>query len=622
MLKLGKFNYLIKTITFNRTISNLPFVFSKDVIKYPETSYSATSNESVGPSDSTILRINSMKHPQELLEFMKNVSRRDIEPFQLSNVLNQLMKLQRSGERNIHPSEFKKHAGFQNICKIMKYQASRMETNEVLICLKVLCYFGLPSESLFIQQLLHLLKDNINNLSLSNLVFLNFLLERFDKTPLIEALQIAIPMVFDMNMGLQMDHNNVTELADILYYISTSSVKISRKSMTNIITALTLHGSNIEMNDARSIIWSISALRRFHPGVEKLFENCIHILNEKLFEMSFEEMETTLSKLVERVHRGHFEFYHELFFNNCVQYVIQNDLGYMKASYILKKFNKIAFASCNLLEYIDKQIIDNHSLLSSSNPTGLITLASGFSNANYKTEHWEILKTLLHENPLLHNERVDIPWLRFAVEMFSVGFYSQILFEKIFSTKYLEAVLKREEHFLNHLHLLNLWQAINLLIPDYSGPQPEQRFIDDAMVICSAKDTSAFVDILADIFGGKEFIQTNVMTSYGHCLDYVISFDLNDNPIAMPCKIKNYDSLPKSQVNSTAIFFNGRKRFPLNYPGKFRGNFDLKQRTLQRLNINVVNITLQTLNSLEESEIHDYIEREIRQCLKQETNVS
>lgn len=166
------------------------------------------------------------------------------------------------------------------------------------------------------------------------------------------------------------------------------------------------------------------------------------------------------------------------------------------------------------------------------------------------------------------------------------------------------------------IQLLTLWQGVKLLLPDYDGPLPEQRFIDDAIIANFSRSVNeGFYQTLADIFGGRQFIQTNVASSYGHCLDFVISFDNQGNPITMPCKIKAYDDLPKSQVRSVTVFLHGRACFPLNYPGRLRGTFDLRRRTIEKLDIKTVGISAPIWNNLPESEVLSFLEREIRYCL-------
>lgn len=567
--------------------------------------------------DIMVQHIKSAVDSHELLDLMVTANRKETEPQQIAQALARLLSLQKNGYNSLNPSQLVKHSGFNNMCQLLKVTAHRMEINEVVESLKALTYFGLNSDTIIVTRLLSCIKDQINDLSLNNLVFLSFLLTKLNRTPLIEALQIAIPMIFNMNITQQLDHNNTTELAELLHFATCSPIQIKQKSMNIIITALTLHGNELDLSEAKSIVWSFGAMRNFDPSYLKLFNNCMNILVSKNMEMSFEDIETTLDKFIEKFQNGDYIYLHEEFFNACTATIIEKDLGFLNASYVLRKFNRINYVNYNLLDYIDRCILSNHSNLSSTKPTGLISFATAFSNANYKTENWEIVKSLLHENPLIHSHRTDLPWIKLTVELMSLGFTSKLLLEKVFNSKFLETVLRRENNRLDYNQLLLLWQAVTLLHPDYDGPLPEQRFIDDAILLGLARNPNeAVMNTLADAFGGKEFVQTNVATTYGHCLDFVISFDNNENPIAMPCKIKMYDEIPKSQVKSVAVFFQGRSCSPVNFPGKLRGIFELRMRTIKQLGISSVNISTSIWNNLQESERMDYLKREVRYGLR------
>ena len=563
-----------------------------------------------------INRIKKTGDTHELLNMMTKIEKNDLEPHHLSQAFNRLLTLQKVGYNSIPPAQLTNHTGFDKMCHMLKFKAPRMEVNDLIVSLKVLNYFGLKSESLIVQRILNLIKDQINELTPNHLLFFSFLLSKMNKTSLTEALQIAIPVVFDLNLSAKLDHNNTTELTELLYFMTSLPMKFSNKNMRSVITALTLHGDSLKLQEARSIVWSFTAMRNIDPSYEKLFNNCMDILNNNYMNLTFDELETTLSKLSLTFLTGQYAFYNEEFFNNCVKFAIAKDVGNIYASYILKKFNKFFYVSYELLDYIDRSIVNNHSILSTARAAMLFTFAAGYSNANYKSENWEIFKSLLHENPMLHSENVHLPWISFANQMMSLDFHSNILLEKIFSTKFLEEYLRRNENQLDHVQLLLLWQSVKLILPDYNGPLPEQRFIDDAIIINQSRSVNErFLETLVNIFGDRECIQTNVMSSHGHCLDFVMSFDVNKNAISMPCRIRKYEELPKSQVKTVAVFFNARSCFPVNYPQKFRGTFDLRQRTIEALGIRTVNIPTLFINSMPESEKYDYIEREIRYAL-------
>lgn len=491
-----------------------------------------------------------------------------------------------------------------------------MEPNDLVACLKVLNFFGLESNHLTVQRLLHQVKDQINNFMPNHLTFLSFLLKKMNPTPITDALLIAIPMVFDLNLCQRIDHNNAVELAELLHFLTTSSMQISSKSMTTIIASLLQNSNSLDVQQAKSVIWSLTRMRELDRAHEKLYQNCMQIVSAKILELPIVDLETTLQKIIDRHLRGDSLYLSEIFLESIVTYIIEKEVSFLEVSYILKKFNSIFYVSHRLLDYVNKAIVDGRSNLSSCKFAGLLTFVGAFSIAGYKTENWEIVKSLLFENPLIHSDEMKLPWIKFALEMFSIDCHSNILLEKVFNTDFLEEFLSRQDNLLDYSQLLLLWQSVKLLTPDYDGPLPQQRFIDDAKFANFRRPNENFVKVLADIFGGSEFIQTNVESSYGHRLDYVICFDTNKEPIKMPCKAMSYDELLKSQVTPVAVFFNRKAHYPLNMPNKLRGIFELRRRTIEALGIKNVQVSTSVWNNLPRDEKLAFLEREIRYTLK------
>lgn len=543
-------------------------------------------------------------------------TKQDIEPQHLCLALEHLFALHKNDDHSVLPKKLTKHEGFTNMCQLLKHKGPQMLPNELICCLKVLIYFGLNSKSLTVQRILHLVKNQINDFMPNNLIFLSFLLKKMEPIPLTDALLIAIPTVFDLNLSQRIDHNNSVELTELLHFLSKTSVKISTRSMTNIFTALLLNGDTLSVEQAKSIVWSFTAMRGFDPAYEKLYTNCLNIINANIMDLSFTDVESTLQKIIVKYQEGETAIMNESFLESVVSFIIEKDVGFLRTCYILRKFNKIHFVSLRLLDYVDKTIVNNHTNLSDATIAALLTISGAFSNANYKTEHWELIKSVLHENPKIMGNDSKTEWVRFAVEMLSLDFHSNILLEKVFATKYLDNFLARNDNLIDYVQLLTLWQGVKLLIPDYDGPLPEQRFIDEAKIANFRRANDAFIRVLAEIFGGPEFIQSNVESSFGHCLDYVISFDTNEEPIAMTKRIRSLDELPQDKMKSIAIFFNSKACYNLNMPNKLRGIIDLRARTLNALGIRNLQISLVTWNNLREDEKLDFIEREIRFALK------
>ena len=206
--------------------------------------------------------------------------------------------------------------------------------------------------------------------------------------------------------------------------------------------------------------------------------------------------------------------------------------------------------SIKLLDYLDSLIIKDPHVLSTAKPSSLFNFAAGFSCANYKPPNWDIIRNILHDNPLLSSDRENLPWYKFALEMVCLDFHHKILIERIFSRSFLTNFLSREYNLLDNLQLLQLYQCMKLMVPGYDGPFPDQDIIANAIEICQVKRDFPYKKVLEYVFGGEKFLQTNVLTEYGHCLDHVVCFDADLKPIDLPCEVKKFEDLPKAGVQS------------------------------------------------------------------------
>jgi FAST kinase domain-containing protein 2 len=570
------------------------------------------------------LRILESSQLPELLHGLTLIKKSDLDPERLSKVFSKIFDMYKS-DYDTNSRALLLSPGFKNCCSILRSHAPRMMVNDLIICLKVLVSLKLNAHNKLIQQLLYHIKEEINELSLTQLAFVNYLLTKMEKTPLANALVIAIPIVFDLNISIQLDHENPEELHKLLHHALVSNMKLSDKSITSILAALILHGTSFDFECAFQIVRSLTSQNaqfiEKNEIAQRLLQNCIHVLTTKYGENDFTKMEIALDKLVKRYYfTNHDSYYNETFFNKCAQYVIDHDLGFDSAYHVLKRFNQIHFVNYDLLKYIDQQIITNPAFLSTMKMGPLMNLISCFSTANYRSENWDIIKSILHENPVWQGEiNIKFPILKWVAEMLSVDFISKIFLDRVLALDFLAEYLNRNSanNFANLPQLRTINQTLTLLHPEYDGILPDKLLIDMANASIPSETAITTDDrltsVLETIFG-KDAVQKNMQTKNGHLLEYTISFD-NEKAIVMPCRVKYVEDLPKNQVKSVSVYFHARKNSPINYPVKLRGVLALRKRTLEKIGVKEIDIALHCLELLPETERCGYVEREIRFAL-------
>lgn len=479
------------------------------------------------------------------------------------------------------------------------------------------------------QQLLHLLKDNINNLSLSQLAFLNLILSNMQPpTPLTEALKIAIPMIFNLHISEQIDHENPIEVQRIFHHVTITKMKVGTPALMNIISSLALHGTSLSADTTISVLLSITHLppqMLQEQATIKLTKNCFAILNSPQAVFTDRNLIGVLIYRLIMMYKQSklqmHEFYDEKFYNKVVDFTINDDLGFNKAFSLLSAFNDISFVNYQLLDYVDRKIVQNESILKNLELSKLRDLITSFSNANYRSENWEILKTILHENKALHGDDlpVFIPVLHVTAHLLSLGFISRILLQKVLNQEFLSDHIRffaktNNSSPLSYLRAIN--QTISLLYPEHQDLLPPKIFMDIAFEKLSDSYDENHMDILEYIFG-RHTVLTNLRTSYGHRLDFVINFDASKQPVELSKKIKNFEDLPTHKVQPVAVMFLSKNHCPINFPYKLKGIHELRRRTLEQAGVKEVAISPVAFSLLSDTEKCAFIEREVKYMLKE-----
>lgn len=213
-----------------------------------------------------------------------------------------------------------------------------IEVNDTIEALKVVTYMGTPSSSTIVQVLLQLLRHNVNDLSLAQIIFLDFLLNQHDRTPLIDALRLALPMVFEIQLNLKIDRDNLNQLVECFQYVSKKDV--SENCVESVVKYLMQYKGEIDAKNAVSIIWSICDMKA-NEFFEPLLTKAVNTVILNVDALSFSEIETTLSKMLNKYIPSLSFYYNETLCDLVANYVVDNNLGFDSAVYLQRKLMRI-----------------------------------------------------------------------------------------------------------------------------------------------------------------------------------------------------------------------------------------------------------------------------------------
>ncbi|XP_055613466.1 uncharacterized protein LOC129759917 [Uranotaenia lowii] len=557
-------------------------------------------------ADAYLTILKDATDPREVLDFLPKLDKRKINRQSVTlAALKSLFELHKLGKTAIDRQEILHHPRFAELCRALKLDARSLIMNDITEILKILTYFGVRTNSEIMTVLLNLLRLQINDVSLDHIVFLDFILKKMDRTPLVEALQMALPMLLQIQISYKMDHENVQQLVDLLHFVSNKNM--ANRCVTNLVSALTLHGTNLNAAQAVEILKALLMFTDFQQVHLKLLDNVFQVVTSNIKGINFKTIDFVMKQIVEKNLDKYPMFYNEVFFKACSDLIIEQDLGIINALYILKKFNKILYIDVPLLNYVSEHV-ESFSIVP---VTGIITFVSSLSNANYKPSNWDSLKPEINRFAGVFNTK--LPWIRYNLELLSLDIYNFEMLQNYLSPETVNVAMDRKT-VVDHLQLLELDQTLRLLYPQYHGPFPPQEYLDTAKKLLEQNRDMPLEKPLELIFG-QQVVLTKVKSKNGHVFDHVLAFDESRNPIQLSEEPGTIETLLIAGREIIVVLCLPPSYYATNV-NRMRGRFVMQLKTIETLGVKVVPISYQMWNKLPEAERLPFLEREVKTKLQ------
>ncbi|XP_046401849.1 uncharacterized protein LOC124167849 [Ischnura elegans] len=513
----------------------------------------------------------------------------------------------------IHSPEFLK------LSQRLKVHSRALALHETIGVLKAMVQIGVPTSSPIVNILLQLIRHRVNDLVPGQIVFVDSLLEKMQRSPLLEALRIALPLIFEAKLHTVVGDEDVSPayLADLLSYASKR--KLSRDTTHKILLALSKPKTmeEIEVRAAQSIINSLCSNKALSFSVKDgLISRCLEVISNSFHHCSKNELDTVTSGISKACSKGFLNFYNEDFVDAYVHYIIRCDVGLVQAVWAVKKLTRMGHINIELLDYIAKNVEASPQTVEDGSAALLICLVNGFSQANYKPKNWDIIEEAILKNEHIKSGKLELPWLKFGMELASLGCFSTVLLQRIFQEEFLKKFLSREYNLIDQLQLLLLHQAVKTLYPSYVGPYPPEKMIAAASKL-NGDNVEQFVlqGALEKGLGGAAYVHQGLRTHLGHFIDHVIVMRKGGYPVALnlhPSKDCFIEDLVKpSDSFLLAILVMPPSCYSSNCQ-RLKGPPSLMIKTLEALNCSVLPLSLSLWNGLPDNEKIPYLMREIK----------
>lgn len=184
------------------------------------------------------------------------------------------------------------------------------------------------SRSAITQTLLQIIRGNINHLSIPQILFLDYLLKSFDQTPLVEALQIAIPMVFEINLPVKLNDSNPEQMAECFQYAVNKHLSLDTIHFLQ--RKLEEYPREFDATTAQRVIKAICFLPR-NEAYEQLLRRACTDMVVNIDDVAIIKMEICLNRLAHKYSKRYPFYYQEVLFDTCANYIVDHNIGYKRA---------------------------------------------------------------------------------------------------------------------------------------------------------------------------------------------------------------------------------------------------------------------------------------------------
>ncbi|KAM3959333.1 uncharacterized protein ACR2FA_006633 [Aphomia sociella] len=535
----------------------------------------------------------------------------------MMQALRSLFELQKSGRYKEDTENLMKNPAFNVLCQSFKKHAPALDVNEAIEATKVLSYLKVPVDSLIVQTLLQMIRCNINMINIRQIMFLDFLLSRFDtKNHLVDALKLALPLAFQIHLPLELDNQDLPLLRDMLAYSCTHN--LPDRCINNIVTGLLLHDQGINAQIAKLIIWSlcqINCTEEVYPTRVQLLHICYDILSQRIDDLSYDDVLKTAAKIKGRVLEKHPEYYHEQLMDTIANYVISHEVNFEKSLLVARVLSRIAHTHLGLVEYLCNLAVSSPVTLANARTNVLFGFINILSNNNYTPDpdQWLELRRQISLNPVLDANNATLPWAKICLELASLGHYEDKLLNRVFSEDFLNEFLARDYNTLDYLQILTLYEAVRTFHNDQILlPSP---VLEKAKALYPVHATTSLAEeSLARGLGNKECLVKNVVLPNGIVADLMLCLK-NGYPLKLPAlpnenkvPIENLHLPPGSLLVCIMNFNQGC--FSMN-SNRLRGIFQLVLNILEKQGYVPVALNINEWHSAPAHERTPYLMREV-----------
>lgn len=178
--------------------------------------------------------------------------------------------------------------------------APRLDTSNLLTVVHILNFLGVPTNAAIFLEMLNLVRHQVNDIPLEEIRSFHFMLSKQQQLPLVEALQLSLPILFQMQLK-EMDREgpSLNTLLKHLEYAAHHADAMNIESVKIIVSAVMVQRNKLRVLDAESVIWNLTQFKDVQPSSRRLLYHCIDIaIEEDIGLMKALDLLTALRRIV------------------------------------------------------------------------------------------------------------------------------------------------------------------------------------------------------------------------------------------------------------------------------------------------------------------------------------
>lgn len=228
---------------------------------------------------------------------------------------------------------------FTALCHKIQHNSRNLDLRDIMNNIKCLSYLGVSVKSNIMQMQLQLISKMINDMSLKQITFLHFLLKELSSCPMVNALKLALPIVFETQVHYKLE-DNVFWQVEFLNYITKHN--LSPETFDFVMSRIIINIDQVNHKIAKNLLLCLYHKDYSSEKYIGIINRCLQIYtNHTEFIIDFPEIEAILSRMIHKYLKESKMFYNEEFINRVINLIIEKESSFENIAYVVKKLNRI-----------------------------------------------------------------------------------------------------------------------------------------------------------------------------------------------------------------------------------------------------------------------------------------